>query len=415
MSLLRNPLYLAVILGHFTIDVFGSAGPVLVTFLSVPMLLSAAQIGLAISAYQLVNAGSQPLFGWLADRFGTRWIGPLSVVWVVIFMMLALAVAQMTGSFGLFFIFFTLGALGSGAFHPQGVMQAATLAEQRAATGTAVFFLFGQIGLGSGPFLTGLILDGAGLSGIYSLALAAIPLILFIAYAFLTHTGQGQTPFNELPIPKPSTAGPGLAAVIHEPIQWWAISLLAVLIGLRSWAFLGTVAFLPKMFQEMGWSPTAYGGITAIYWLMSAVMGVFAGNWADRWGRRQVVSVTLLLGAIPLYFLPLNSGWLAFPLAILVGGLMGSPQSILVVIAQGLLPGSKSLASGVTLGYMFGIGAVATWAIGTLAEVWSLTAVVQAGAAVGVIAALLALLLPSTRAALASQSTPTTVHSSANR
>ncbi len=394
MSLLRNPRYLAVVLGHFLVDVFGNTGPVLVTFLSRPMALTAAQIGLAISMYQLVNATSQPLFGWLADKIGSRWINLLSVSWAVSFLVMSVLVAQVTNDFTLFLILFAMGALGAGAFHPQGTMQAATLAETRAATGTAVFFLFGQIGLAGGPVVGGGLLDVAGLFGIYGMALAALPLILFIGYGTYRNVG-GTLPEREIAAAPASTAAsPPLPPL--PAIRWGAIGLLALLIGLRSWVFLGTVAFLPKLFQDMGWQPGAYGSITGLYWMASAIMGVVAGQWADRWGRRQVVSVTLLLGAIPLYFLPFTSSGLAFVLAVLVGGLMGSSHSILVVIAQSLLPSSKSLASGITLGYLFGIGAAAAWAIGEMATIWTLPAVIQSGAWLGGGAALLALVLPST-------------------
>ncbi len=56
MNILRNRLFLAVALGHTTIDVFNSAGPVLIAFLSVSMGLSNAQIGLTISLYALLAA-----------------------------------------------------------------------------------------------------------------------------------------------------------------------------------------------------------------------------------------------------------------------------------------------------------------------------------------------------------------------
>ncbi|MCL4297046.1 MAG: MFS transporter, partial [Anaerolineae bacterium] len=79
MILLRNKLFLAVTMGHLVIDTFTSMGSVLVTFLSIPMALSAAQIGLALSAYSLLAAITQPLFGWLADKVGSRWLGPGSV------------------------------------------------------------------------------------------------------------------------------------------------------------------------------------------------------------------------------------------------------------------------------------------------------------------------------------------------
>lgn len=385
LILFRKPVYAAVTLGHFVIDIFNSAGPVLVTFLSAQLALSAMQIGLALGSYQLFSALAQPLFGWLADKTGSRWLGPGSVAWTIGFLLLSIVVAQQTGSFTLFLVPYILASVGSSAFHPLGTKHAADESAHLAATGTAVFFLFGQTGLAGGPVLSGLILDYVGIGGVYILGLLSIPLIIFMAYAMRsTHTDIVSTKTN-------------LAIKPEEAVRWGAIGLLAVLIALRSWAFLGTVAFLPKMFQDMGWNATAYGSITGVYWMASAIAGVMAGGLADRWGRRQVVFVTLLTGALPLYLLPLYSNWVAFLLAIITGGLMGASHSILVVIAQTLLPGRKAFASGVTLGYLFGAGALASWAIGAMADIWGLGPVIQAGALIGVAAALLAFFLPSTR------------------
>lgn len=391
MSLFRSKLYLAVTLGHFTIDIFNSMGPVLVTFLSVPLALTAAQIGLAVGLYQLLAAITQPLFGWLTDKIGSRWLGSISIAWTVGFLVLSVLLAQ-SGSFLLFLIPFCLAAVGSGAFHPQGAMHAASTVTGRAATATAVFFLFGQGGLAGGPVLGGLILDHVGLMGIYLLAFLTLPLLLFITYA-MRDAGAFH---SSRPVEKQ-------VFMSGQPLRWGAITLLAVLVGLRSWAFLGTVNFLPKIFQDMGWDATAYGSITGTFWMASAISGVLAGGLADRWGRRQVVFITLLLGSIPLYFLPLYNGWQAFPLAIISGGLLGASHSILVVIAQSLVPGRKAFASGITLGYLFGIGAVAAWGIGELADIWSLGSIIQAGAGIGMLAALLALALPTTRELLQSQ------------
>ena len=385
MSLFRNQIYLAVTLGHFTIDIFNSMGPVLVTFLSVPMALTAAQIGFAVGLYQLVSAVTQPVFGWLTDKIGSRWLGPGSIIWTIGFLVLAVLLAE-SGNFWLFVIPFSLAAAGSGAFHPQGAMHAATTITGRAATATAVFFLFGQGGLAGGPVLGGLLLDYIGPRAVYALAFSTLPLLVFITYAMR----------SARPSPLPGPATPGHLPPV-QGVRWGAIALLAILIGLRSWAFLGTVNFLPKIFQDMGWTATAYGLITGTFWMASAIAGVMAGNLADRWGRRQVVFVTLLLGSIPLYFVPLYDGWQAFPLVIISGGLMGASHSILVVIAQALVPGRKAFASGVTLGYLFGVGAVAAWGIGKLADIWSLGPVIQAGAGIGILAALLAIALPTTR------------------
>ena len=283
MNLFRSSLYSAVTLGHFTIDIFNSSGPVLVTFLSIPMALSAAQIGFAIGAYQFFSALTQPLFGWLDDKIGSRWIGPTSVAWTIGFLVLSLVLAQQTNNFMMFLIPFVMASLGSSAFHPLGTKHASDTARHQAATGTAVFFLFGQLGLATGPILAGLILDRVGVNGIYTLALIASPMILFMSYAM----------WQTLPENKSSSMNRGAsAAITRKPVRWGAISLLALVVGLRSWTTIGTVTFLPKMFQDMGWNPTAYGSITGSYWLASAIIGVVAGNLADRWGRRQIVSVT---------------------------------------------------------------------------------------------------------------------------
>jgi len=230
-----------------------------------------------------------------------------------------------------------------------------------------------------------------GTTGIYVLAVVTIPLLIFMVYA-MRHA------YADLELPEQISVK-AAAATAKQTVRWGAIVLLAVLAGFRSWAAIGTVSFLPKMFQDMGWTPTEYGSITGTYWMASAILGVLAGNWADRWGRRQVASVSLVIGSVALFLLPLNDGWLAFPLAILTGGFLGATHSILVVIAQALLPGRKAFASGVTLGYIFGMGAVGAWGIGWLADIWALTPVIQAGAGLSLISALLALFLPSTQEA----------------
>ena len=81
--------------------------------------------------------------------------------------------------------------------------------------------------------------------------------------------------------------------------------------------------------------------------------------------------------------------------ALLTGAFLGAAHSILIVVAQALLPVRQGLAGGLALGYFFGIGALASFAIGSLADVWSLATVIQWGALPGFLAALLTLALPT--------------------
>ncbi|MEE2776521.1 MAG: MFS transporter [Acidobacteriota bacterium] len=378
--------YLAVTVGHLTIDVFNSMGPVLVAFLRQPMALSAAQVGLAVGSYQFLAGVTQPPFGFLADRIGSRWLGPSSLVWTIGFVALAVFAADAVGSYWLFLGLFAIGALGSGAFHPQGTMHASRAIAGRAATTTAIFFLCGQIGLAGGPAMTGALLERVGPKGVYWLAVLALPTVVLMALG-LRSTKPSPHPHLEQARGRESRDG-GSAGVV---------ALLVVIFTCRGWTTIGTSAFLPAIFAEAGFSPTYYGLVTGLFWLGAGFSGVAAGHVADRLGRRPVVAVTTLLGAVLLVPLPVvGAGW-AFALAFLTGGFLGAAHSILIVMAQSFLPVRQGLASGLALGYLFGIGAVASVLIGLLADRWGLVPVIQAGAARGLLAALLTVLLPASR------------------
>ena len=144
-------IFAAVTVGHLGIDIFNSMGPVLLAFLSVPLNLSAAQIGLAVGLFQVLAGTTQPAFGWLVDRVGSRFLGPFSVAFNLACMALAVYAAAATGRFLLFLIPFALAAVASGAFHPLGVMHSSTVNLARSATFTAIFFFCGQLGLTTGP------------------------------------------------------------------------------------------------------------------------------------------------------------------------------------------------------------------------------------------------------------------------
>lgn len=370
------------------LDIFNSSGPVLVAVLSAQMGLSNSLVAISLGTYQFMGAFSQPFFGWLADRNGGRWIMGLSVAWTIGFLALSIFAAQ-TGEFWLFVVPFTLAALGSGAFHPAGTKFSALQSTGRAATATAFFFLFGQLGLATGPVLSGYVLETIGLIGIPIMALLAVPIILFV----LT------TPVPKLETTSSDVISPDV--LLDQPSKnttsWVGITLLIVHTFFRSWAQIGIVAFVPKLFQDMGWSPTTYGAIVSFMWIASAFSGVVAGNAADRWGRRQVIFWVMILAVVPLYLLPITNSIYAYILALLVGGLTGAPHSITVVIAQDMMPSKQATASGLILGLMFGMGAFATFIIGWLADLWTLTGAMQVGALMALLAAVTALALPSTR------------------
>ena len=384
-------IFAAVTVGHLGIDIFNSMGPVLLAFLKAPLGLSVTQVGFALGLYQFLAGATQPGFGWVVDRLGTRFLGPASVAVNLACIGLAVAAADAFGSYALFLIPFAIAAVASGAFHPLGVLHASTADLSRSSFFTAVFFFFGQVGLACGPMLVGYALDRSGLTGVYWLLLVVAPVPLFMAFAMGPRRLHERR--SELLLEEEATAG---NTGPSEPAQPGVIALLALIFAGRAWVFIGTLVFLPLLFRQQGWSGFEQGAVGGLFTLGGAISAIAAGALVDRWGRRPVVFVPTLLGALLLAVLPGSGTW-AFAVALVCGALLGAPHSVLMVMAQSLLPWRRGLASGSALGFLFAMGAVSSSAIGFLAERFGLAEVLQVGSVIGVAVAFASLLLPRER------------------
>jgi FSR family fosmidomycin resistance protein-like MFS transporter len=112
---LRNGKLVTLMLGHLTVDSYVGVIPVLYPLLIGRFHLTLATVGLVSLAYGGMAAISQPLFGVIADRFGTRLTG-VSLAWTA----LTFALVGFVPSFPLLLVLACASGLGSGAFHPFG-------------------------------------------------------------------------------------------------------------------------------------------------------------------------------------------------------------------------------------------------------------------------------------------------------
>lgn len=404
----RSRRFWSVSFGHMANDIFMSMGPVFLAFASAKYLkIGVAEVGLAISIRELIGALSQPFFGWLGDRTGGRLQAAGGVAWTA-GMMLASVMLSVTGNFWLMIIPYALSALGSGAFHPVGAMYASEAKREYAASSTAYFFLLGQLGLAIGPAVAGLLLNQAksaevvtlgNLVPVFSLLIVALPSISFMAVALpAAKLRIPATPPAAQVAAQATEAASKVVAQAAARIPTWPLLMLLTLIILRSVAHIGTVNYLPVLFRTKGWDPAAYGAITSVYWLASAFSGVISGQLADRFGRRRVISMSLLVGSPLLFLLPLAEGSGAVVLALGSGALLGASFPIMLVIIQGLFPASKGFVSGLTLGMVFAAGAIGSFFMGLLADPAQigigLEATFQVVAGLGLVACLIAFLLP---------------------
>lgn len=377
---LLNSLFISVALGHLMVDTFNSSRPVLLTYLG----LSETEIALISTIYIWASALSQPFFGWVSDRIGPRWLAAGGVLWMTVFYSLALF---LPGDEGL--ICLIVAALGSAAFHPVGTVQATLQGRDhlkgREATAASLFFMSGQIGHFIGPILTGLILSKMGAPGLAVFSVISIPVGLALARGLSANH------------PHPQAA----AASTSNAVRWGvgAIVALAIVATLQSWAQSNMVNFVPKYLKDLGQSATTYGNMAGLFMGGSALGNFVGGNLGDRYTKKYVVAIALSLASIPIFLMSKIgwSGWL-YVLIPLSGMFTGAVHSIMVVLAQRLLPGGMALASGLALGFIFSSGALGMLLTGPMAETRGFPSVLVLSSGLVLVGAMFALMLPKEKA-----------------
>ncbi|MAU12600.1 MAG: hypothetical protein CL607_22455 [Anaerolineaceae bacterium] len=404
----RTRQFWAVALAHSANDIFMSMSVVLLAFLSLSVVpMNNTEIGAAISIQAFTGAISQPFFGALADRRGGRFVGAFGLTTTASMFFLTILVAVTTHNYLLMLIPFILQGLGSGAVHPVGMLNANESANGRVASNMAYFFLMGQFGLAMGPTLVGLLLDAANTDALYHvtstlrlpgllvvpgstgivpmLPLIAAPVVAMMLLSIPIRRAQAR------PKPAPKSQDAPSISVWQLIAPFAALTVMVVLRGL---ATPGSVNFIPVLFQQKGWSPSEYGAITSVFWVASGISGVVFGNLADRFDRRWVMMSTMVLAAPAFFLLPITDGIVAFGLAIMAGGFVGGAHSIIVVLAQDLIPAGKGFASGSILGFIFATGALGSLIIGSLSDSIGLGTTFQIVAFASAASGIMALLIP---------------------
>jgi FSR family fosmidomycin resistance protein-like MFS transporter len=189
-----------------------------------------------------------------------------------------------------------------------------------------------------------------------------------------------------------------------QPIHWPTALPLMIIIVSSSTIGIAAINFAPKLFTELGFDPAYVGWSAGLFMMGSAIGGIIGGAMGDRFGRKPPILLGFLGAILPLYlYIPAADPW-RFLLLLLAGFFAGMPHSILVIMAQSLMPGRRGTASGLILGLMFFSGAIGSLVVGWLGDRIGLGVALQWTAVLPVIAIGATLVLPAR--------TPTAVQSS---
>lgn len=384
----RYPMIALLSLSHLLNDMYSNFLPQMLPFLVVLMPgFSATQAAVLVSIFTIFSSFAQPLFGYLFDGHGKRWIFVLGTLWMAIML-------SLTGVVHNYTILVTLAAvagLGTAAFHPRASTLVNVMAGDRKAVLLSAFIAFGNLGFALSPLLLIPFFQAYGLhSTTFAIIPGAVVALLLLLFAPKDEPSKGAAPSI-------AAVGRSLKSAAGE------LSVLVGVIAIRSLAYTGMLALLPLYFKTQRLSDIASSHLLTIMLASGAVGGIIGGLISDTYGRKNLIVGSLLV-ATPLFFgFLLSHGVLSMIFLGFAGATLMSNFSVTVVAAQEAIPENKALAAGLSMGFAGGLGALAVILVGRLGDAAGLTTAISVLFALPLIAGLLGLFMKNRPAARSSR------------
>lgn len=383
LAAIRNRGLVALMFGHMTVDSYVGVLPVLYPLLIGRYHINLVTVGLVSFAYQGMSSLSQPFFGLVADRWGTRFVGG-ALLWTAIW----IAAIGFAPSLPPLVACAGVAGLGSGFFHPLGAVSVRRLLPDRArSTAMSLYVSGGTFGVAIGPLLGVL---AFGLLSIRGTILLLIPGALFSCFLLIWMRGRGRAAPGRRAAPAAASRPRVRDALPLVPL----VATIALTMS-RSWTTFTLEAFIPTWYHQLGYHPLFYGGLASTLVLSSAVGTIGCGTLADRFGRKLIVIAALVLSVPAVLLFVAYPGPQAFVTAILVGFLAASTAPLMLMMAQELVAQRAGLASGLILGIGFLTGAIGVPVTGLVGDSLGLQAALLLQVLVVVITIPISLFLPS--------------------
>lgn len=374
----------AVAVAHLLNDLIQAVLPAIYPIFKVEFNLSFSQIGLIALVYQITASLLQPCVGLYTDRHPLPYLLPVGMT----ITLLGIAVMAFATHFYVLLFAAILVGIGSSTFHPEASRVARMASGGRFGTAQSAFQVGGNTGSAVGPLLAALIIVPNGKSAMawfMGFALLAIFILTKVSHWLIQQAQQS----------KKNTVAQNQG--LQGLTLYRALGVIGILM-LVKFTYIASISNYYTFYLMERFNLSLVQSQVYLFAFLTAVaLGTFAGGpIGDKIGRSAVIWVSFL-GIIPFaLMLPYMNLVLTAILSVVIGLVISSAFSAMVVYAQEAVPGRVGLVSGLMFGVMFGIGGIAAAGLGMLADVYGIIWVYQLCAFLPLLG-LLTVFLPKTK------------------
>src|SRR5271167_2881915 len=348
----------AISFSHFLNDMMQSLIISIYPLLKGEFHLSFAQIGAITLTYQICASLLQPLIGAYTDKHPQ----PYSLSVGMCFTLLGIVTLAFAPNYTSVLAAAALIGAGSSIFHPESSRIARLASGGRHGLAQSIFQVGGNAGSAMGPLLAAWIIIPQGQASLAWFALAAV-----IAIGVLARVGawyKRQHVDRPRPAPRPAAA-----ILLSRRKIAWSVFILVVLIFSKFFYTASISSYYAFFLIEKFHVSVRSAQIHLFVFLLAMALGTLLGGpLGDRIGRKRVIWVSILGIAPFTLILPyVDLMWVGV-LTFIIGLILSSAFSAIVVFAQELMPGNVGAVSGLFFGFAFGIGGIGAAALGGLAD-----------------------------------------------
>ena len=372
-------------LAHLINDLIQAVLPSIYPMLKANYGLTFAQVGLITLTFQLTASLLQPWIGYHTDRHPKPWLLPAGMVCTLI----GILMLAFVGSFPAILLAAGLVGVGSSTFHPETSRVARLASGGRYGLAQSTFQVGGNTGSAFGPLLAAAIIIPYGQGNIAWYG-------LFAVFAILVLYGLSRWYRNHLALFKLKQGGKATHGLSKGRVTF-ALVVLAVLVFSKYFYMTSLTSYFTFYLIEKFHLSVSSSQMYLFLFLGAVAVGTFAGGpIGDKIGRKKVIWFSIL-GAAPFTLaLPYVDLFWTAVLSVVIGFILASAFSAIVVFAQELVPGNVGMIAGVFFGLMFGFSGIGAALLGLLADNHGIEYVYKLCSFLPLVG-ILTILLPSTK------------------